>query len=646
MAVAEQQMEAEEQPQGRGLETYKRWWRSAEEQHSKARKHAHRDRDWYDNYDNSQWDETEKAVLEKRSQPIVSSNRIKRKVNFMCGVEQKSRSDPMAQPRSPQHQEAANVATKVLTFIEDNTRFDRISSRCFKDFYIEGIGVCEVIVEEKPQSASKADLMGSTMMTEPQPEYEIVINKIDYDQFFYDPRSSEEDFSDARYVGYQEWFDEEDAKEMFPEKEAEIAGSMSDNVLDEGYEDKPGMHWGDSQRKRVRIACMYWRDGKDVWHYVYFTGGGVLDEGVSPYEEEGQPACPIIAESAYVTRDNERYGGVRDMISPQREMNYRRSMALFLLKNRRMWSAPGVFNDNEQNTKEEVARADGHIRANGAKDVDWGFIDSSQEIQGNFELLQEAKSEIETQGPNSGLQGRGTEDQSGKAIALQQNAGLAEENTLFDTHNDWKLRVYRAMWWRAKQYWTEERAIRVTDDQNATQFIMVNQPSLQMDPQTGMPVQGAENALAEMDVDIVLELGPDMITLQHEEFAQLGELAKAGIPVPPDVLLEASQLRNKRELIDRLKQEMSAQSKLQQAEQMIQQLQKQLQQAQQASMQKPATPMDMAKIQDMERAAARADATAQADIQVKGADARAKEANTAKTVKEILTPAPPVQPGQ
>jgi hypothetical protein len=52
-----------------------------------------------------------------------------------------------------------------------------------------------------------------------------------------------------------------------------------------------------------------------------------------------------------VTRENERYGAVRDMISPQSEMNYRRSMALFLVKNRRIWSKTGVFG-TEQNVKD------------------------------------------------------------------------------------------------------------------------------------------------------------------------------------------------------------------------------------------------------------------------------------------------------
>ena len=105
------------------------------------------------------------------------------------------------------------------------------------------------------------------------------------------------------------------------------------------------------------------------------------------------------------------------------------------------------------------------------------------------------------------------------------------------------------------------------------------------------------------------------------------------------MLLEASQIRNKRELIERMKQEASAEGKLQQAQQIIEQLQKQLQQAQQQSMQKPPSAMDAAKIQDMQRKAARDDAKASADIE-------ATQASTAKTVKEILTPAQPAQPGQ
>lgn len=601
--------------EGRGIQVYKRWFRQAEEQHSPARELAHRDRDWYDNFNDCQWNEKEKQILRRRGQPIVTSNRIKRKVNFLCGVEQKQRSDPKAFPRQPGNHDQAAVATDVLQYVENETRFDRIASQSFRNMIIEGIAAVDVCVEDGDQIKAKI---------------------IDFDQFFYDPRSREQDFSDARYLGYQNWYDETEAQEMFPDVDPNIfEATLSQNAVDQGYEDKPTAQWGDFARKRVRIACMYWRDGKRDWNYVYFTGGGVLEEGVSKYyDEDRYPCCPIMAVSAYVTRNNERYGSVRDMISPQSEMNFRKSMALYLLKNRRMWAQAGVLPQKNE-AKEEVARADGVLEANGVFGQDWGFIESASEITGNFELLQEAKSEIDAQGPNAGLRGRGTENQSGLAIRAQQNAGLAEENTLFDAHNDWKLRIYRAMWSRAKQFWTEQKFIRIADDdaEGGARFTPINQPQMMADPMTGYPQVSIMNSLAEMDVDIIIEAAPDLITLQHEQFQELTQMVQAGVPIPPDVLLEASQLKDKQRLAERLKEETSAQAQLQQAQQMIEQLQGKLKEMmdQNGGM----SPMDQVKAQTMQREAARKDYTAQVEGEL-------KQAQTAKTMREAMEPAQPL----
>jgi len=598
---------AEPEFKGKDIEACKRMFARAEEACIEARKLAHRDRDWHDNFNDSQWSDDEKKVLDLRRQPIVTSNRIKRKVGFICGMEQRQRSDPKAFPRNPEDTDSADIVTQVLDFIETETRFDNIASQAFRDMAIEGIEACEVIVKNGDQ---------------------IEVNQLQYDGFFYDPRSKKRDFSDARYLGYQDWFDEGDVFDMFrvrasdPEEQKRqdqglrtiLESAYEDGTQDEGYEDKPFSHWGDMDRKRIRVACMYYKGEGGVWNYVYFTGGGILKEGVSPYlDDQGKPDCAIIAASCYITRKNERFGIVREMISPQSEMNYRRSMALFLIKQKRMWQrAKGILPNDASET---VARADGILTANGIKDQEWGFLDSSQEIAENFNLLQEAKSEIDVQGPNAGLQGRGTEDQSGRAIIAQQQAGMAEENDIFDTHNDWKARVYRAKWCRAKQFWTEPKYIRITDDENAFKFIHLNQmqPVVdpmtgqpQMDPETGQPamqaVPGTE--LAKMDADIILQPAPDSITLQHEEFVQLTDMAKSGVPIPPDVLLEASQIRDKTKLAKRMKEEMGSQAKLQQAGQQIEQLtqmldqmKQQLQKAQEAPIQKPPTPLEMIKAQ-------------------------------------------------
>ena len=611
---------------GKDIATYKKWVRQAEDAHNEARRLSHRDRDWYDNYNDTQWDEREKQILIRRGQPIVTMNRIKRKVNFLCGIEQKARSDPKAFARQPGKQEQAQIATDVLDYIENTIRFDKIASQSFKCLAIEGIAAIDICYEEGEGA------------------FGIVGKEIDFDQFFYDPRSRRPDFSDARYLGYHNWYDLEDALALFPDNknaEAALKGSLTGETTDEGYDDKPRFRWGDEDRQRVRVACIYWRDPNGDWNYAYFSGGGVLDEGVSKYvDDKGRPCCPIIAASAYVTRENERYGVVRDMIGPQSEMNYRRSMSLFLIKNRRIWSKAGIF-PPDTNPKEEVARADAHLIANGEMGTDWGFIESQAEVAQNFELLQDAKNEIDAQGPNAGLQGRGVENQSGRAILAQQNAGLAEENTLFDTHNDWKLRVYRAFWARAKQFWTEPMFLRIADDEapEGARFTPVNQPMMpgmmpqgapmqgpppqmgmasampqgpaplgmpapqapQMPPGMfggpagggmsnvmpmgmGMPPMGPPpmmNALAEMDVDIIIEAAPDMITLQHEQFEQLTQMVQAGVPIPPDVLIEASQLRNKKQLAEK----MDAGMQLQQAQQQLQEMQKQLEAAQKQVMQ-------------------------------------------------------------
>ena len=72
-----------------------------------------------------------------------------------------------------------------------------------------------------------------------------------------------------------------------------------------------------------------------------------------------------------------------------------------------------------------------------------------------------------------------------------------------------------------------------------------------MDPQA---VVGVENAVAEMDVDLVLDEAPGGATILQDQFEALTQLAASGFPIPPDVVIEASALPNKRALLERMRQ--------------------------------------------------------------------------------------------
>jgi hypothetical protein len=89
-----------------------------------------------------------------------------------------------------------------------------------------------------------------------------------------------------------------------------------------------------------------------------------------------------------------------------------------------------------------------------------------------------------------------------------------------------------------------------------------------MDPMSRVPV-AKKNDVAAMDVDIIIEEMPDVVTLQQEQFAELVSLANAQVIFPPEVYVEASGLRNKQRLLEMLKGggEMSPEQQQQQQQQ-------------------------------------------------------------------------------
>jgi len=140
---------------------------------------------------------------------------------------------------------------------------------------------------------------------------------------------------------------------------------------------------------------------------------------------------------------------------------------------------------------------------------------------------------------------------------------------------------------------------------------------LQIDPNKVMRV---ENAVAELDVDIILEEGPDSVTIQSEQFEQLVELKKADpTSIPTKMVIEASSLRNKDQILKHMEQggiPPELQKQMQEMEQALQECQQQLQQAeQQQGVEK-------------QQAQALADRT-QADIKVANAELDAREAKIA-----------------
>lgn len=496
-----------EQPEYEGfdLEKLKRFWREWVDVYGEARDQSFRDQEYYDgDVKGTGWGHWTQAELQKlgaRNQPPTTRNHIERKVHAIAGVEQRTRAEPRAFPRTPQDQKAAEIATDALRFAKERARLNVTSQLGMLDLLISGY--CASEIEGAKDSIRETH--------------------IEWRDFAFDPRSRRADFSDARWLAVGKWLDADIAVELYagPEVrppqippqpsdpiqaqewalmaqaalqqfqrakvrrdqvvaaiESTAMGGRGSEIAEHEYDDHPNEHFGDAQRKRVFVVDMWHRDTKYGWYRCVFTGSGKLfSEPATLVEKDdwGRPVKvpPIKAQSLFVSKHGWRFGVVRGMRSPQDEVNFRLSKRLHWLATNQLLYEPGALGETDREVaRREVSKPDGVIpvgRLDGVR------IERGLDVAAALSQAQEdAERFLEMSGPNPQLQGEQGRATSGRAVLALQQAGLGALGPIFDRFHDWEDRRYRAYWFRIQQFWTAPMYVRVTDDRNAARFAAVN----------------------------------------------------------------------------------------------------------------------------------------------------------------------------
>lgn len=561
------------------IERLRKRFDEAREDPHQGREKSQRARDYYDGP--KQLNSEVRQTLANRKQPAIYTNRIRPAINGILGVLEGSRSDPQAYPRNPEDKESADVCTKTLRYIADECQFSDVKQDVAENFLIEGTGA--VLVE----------LDGD----------KIVATQVRWEEFYADPYSRRNDFLDARYMGVGKWTDAEVLKARYGAQFDDIGDPLapqSFGIAGDSWQDRPAhLGWVDLRRRRVLLVEEYAVE-EGEWKRIVFCAAGVLEYGPSPYlDEKKVPTCPIVAQSCYVDRDNRRYGPVDDMLPIQDEINASRSRSLALGNSRQIQQSDPQVEPmaNADEARAEAARHDGVIPAG------WTLVQTQDMQQASILRQQEAKGEIERMGPTPAVLGRQeSAGQSGRARLVSQQAGLTELSRPLARLASWELRVLKQFWERARQFWTGPMWIRVTDQNQAPEFLQVNEPiqGMVMQPQQvgvdeagqpiiaqvpGIGITGYNRRIAEMDVDIILDTVPDTANLQQEIWAELVQLAgQAGglqsITTPEfEWAVDASQLTDKSRVLDSLKRlrEQKEQAIVPQLQAQIEQLTAQLQ---------------------------------------------------------------------
>jgi hypothetical protein len=140
----------------------------------------------------------------------------------------------------------------------------------------------------------------------------------------------------------------------------------------------------------------------------------------------------------------------------------------------------------------------------------------------------------------------------------------------------------------AREYWTAGKWVRITDSLQDTRWVGINRAITVQDELAQMPEQQRamvmqrmqiqpndprlqqviriENDITDLDIDITIAEGQDIPTMAAETFQTLVQLAgmQPGL-IPGEVLIAASSLRNKDDLLAMMKAHMQEQGQQQQA---------------------------------------------------------------------------------
>ncbi len=545
-------------------------------------------------YDGNQLEvETMKRMREAGIPPLII-NMVKPTVNAVLAIEVSSRTDPMVVSETDDSFQGAAALNQMIKEATRLTEFNKATGDAFKDQIVGGVGWVGVSRNSDPF------------------QYQYVVEHIPWREMWWDWRARKPDMSDARFMVRRRWFDQDEVAIFFPHAQEWINYVINDwqsNTFMEGWEyDRFGSdlgrrfyddqhttleehEWRDSARGRVALYEVLYKVFKQVvairlsngytmeyqpyseLHQIAVASGKVkVMQGVthmmrqafyagphmlSDVERPELRSFPYIPFFAYrQDSDLTPYGVIRDMMSPQEEINARRSRLHFDLANNKLVVDEDALTDPKR-TRLEWNRPDAFITLNpnrrnlGAEA--FRPITNTETSAIQFQLLQEAKGNMrEATGVFAELQGLSAgPNQSGAAIReLAEQSQQSMSTNMQNYRYSRRECAERLLNLVEADIGDQEMQVEVEGDmRHARRSIFLNQTQ-----SDGM----VNNRVTMLRKHVALSESPSSPTYRSQHFTMLAEITKS---LPPemqglfaDAIVSASELPEKEALAERIRQ--------------------------------------------------------------------------------------------
>jgi hypothetical protein len=583
------------------------WFAQERARQAEFRMESMLDHEFYDGP--GQWTQEEKNVLAKRAQLPITFNQIKPTVDWVIGTEKKVRVDYRVLPRGEEDAKAAETKTKLFKYISDANNAGYKRSKSFADAVLAGVGWIDHGIsndpDDEPLRVSYEDwryVWWDTLAVEDDlsdARYIFRGKWVDLDVAcaMFPQRS---DVLKASVIegniglGYETFLENSD-----PSFDPKMAGGMPYNAATgntiqyTGFFGYIGAQVAIEPRDRVfLIECQYrvpvvkkvlkssiaslngitfMQDlqahqdlvtqgiGNPVEYsgmemrQMIFTGDSVLQDGESPYRHKRFSLVPIWGFKR--KKDGTPYGIVRNLRDPQKDLNKRRSKALYLMSANRVLADDDAIDNTDQtwaDIVQEANRPDGLIKMNPKSGRGITISNENKMAEEHVMMMTQDEKYIQSSsGVTDELMGRDTNAVSGKAIRARQEQGGVVTTAFFDNHRlAFKLsgEIILSM---IEQLYTDEKKVRITGGENGQQaeFLSINS----IDPMTGEKI----GDITATQADFVISEQDYSATIRQAMFDSLTDMIKTMDPNAAmsilDLVFEMSDLPGKEKFVDRLR---------------------------------------------------------------------------------------------
>lgn len=543
-------------------------------------------------FEGMQWEQDDLARLKSERRPALTINKIISTISNVMGEQIYNRTQITYKPRGGDaNEEVAEALTKVFMYISDNNRLPWVRSDVFTDGIITGRGFYDVrmdfydnlrgevrikrinpknilldpdaeeydpdewsdVIVTKWLSLQQIKLLyGDAVAKELEQTSGTVTYPYGYDALdndrdrFGTPRSMYTDAHSPAFLWNARWI-------RVLERQYKVLEKIKHFVdIDTGEMSPIPPDWDDAKiglylQNNARSVVISKLANKIKWCVI--AGTSLVHESDSPYSH-----FTVIPYFPYL-RNGRTIGLVENLLGPQELLNKVSSQELHVV-NTSANSGWKIKTNALRNMS--ISELENRGAQTGLV-LELEEVDAAEKIlpnqvpSGLDRISYKAEEHIKTiSGVTDYMTGNAREDVAAKAVKLNQQVGQTGHVPVMDNLARTDNLLARNVLELTQSFMTSPQILRITSDK-------ITQETQQLELNTPLPDGRILNDLTIGDYDVVVSNQPERDTFEDSQFEQAIRLKlDAGVAIPDDVIVAASRLKDKAEIVRRMRASMDS----------------------------------------------------------------------------------------